>query len=174
MIRKFYTIQNIAAWNEARLKGFLEGNKDYIWDYFLKAYSWMMDQMERRIPSYKGEFPVWLWAERPDLRRGGYLNPDERGILLQVNIEEERVLLSDFESWHSVLMDGPVSDNEEEWEAIEQGKYHISKEKSWERIFDIKKEKEIGRIPTIQGVTGRLYIHEIKPIKEFVSRYIKL
>lgn len=84
IIGVYYTVQNMEAWNESKAKGFLEGNKDYVWEGSYKAYSWMIEQMKKRLVSYKGEYPIWLWVVKPDIRRGGLVNPKEKAILLQV------------------------------------------------------------------------------------------
>lgn len=176
MLRSYYTIQRIEAWNEAKKKGYLEGNRDYIWKDFLYAYSWMMKQMRNYLNSYNNEYPIWLWVDRPDLRRGGYLNPNTHGILLEVLLAEEKVLLSDYESWHCVLMDGYVANTDEELDLIKKGKATITKEESWKKIFDlgITETDKFVRVPTIQGVTGRIYINEIKPIKEFMAKNVRI
>jgi len=170
MLRRYYTIQKIEAWEEAQQKGYLEGNKNYVYEEFLKAYLWMMNQMRKKLSLYNGEYPVWLWLERPDLRCGGYLNPGEKGVLLEIYIDEERVLLSDFYLWHCVLNNDAVADDEDEWELIRQGKSHITIEQSWERIFDVNYDSCKNTI--IQGVTGKISIDKIRLIKEFIAKNI--
>lgn len=159
----YYTIQTDDAWREAQNKGYLIGKREYVYDDWLKPYLWMISQMAKRVKEYNGEYPIWLWTTRPDLRRSAHLERGTKGVLLEMIIPEERVLLSDFQAWHLVLMDIPILSYEEE---------NIDKEKSWERIFDfdyLMNDSEWGSID-LQGVTGKVSIDEIKLIKEFIAK----
>lgn len=159
----FYTIQTVDAWKGAQIKGYLVGEREYIYKDWLEPYHWMMSQMVERVKEYNGEYPIWLWLTRPDLRRSAHLERGMKGVLLELIISEERVLLSDFQAWHLVLMDSPILSYEEE---------NIDKEKSWERIFDfdyLMNHSEWGSID-LQGVTGKVPIDEVKLIKEFIAR----
>jgi hypothetical protein len=160
---KYYTIQSIEGWKEAQKVGHLVGYPDYVWDDFSDPYQWMMRQMEKRIPSYGGEYPIWVWTERQDLRRAGYFEPGISGVQLELNIPDEKVLLSDFNAWHFVLNNDSLLIDDEE---------NISKEESWERIFDfdfLANQLEWGDIDP-QGVTGKVFLSDIKLIMEFTSR----
>ena len=160
---KYYTIQSIEGWKEAQRIGYLVGNPDYVWDDFSDPYQWMMRQMNKRILSYEGEYPIWVWTERQDLRRSGYFKSGIRGVQLELNIPDEKVLLSDFNAWHFVLNNDSLLIDDEE---------NISKEESWERIFDfdfLVNQLEWGDIDP-QGVTGKVLLSDIKLIKEFTSR----
>jgi hypothetical protein len=160
---KYYTVQKIEGWKEAQTTGYLSGHPDYVWNTFLEPYHWMMKQMEKRIPNYEGEYPIWVWTERQDLRRAGYFEPGTRGVQLELNIPDEKVLLSDFNAWHIVLNNDSLLVNDEE---------NISKEESWERIFEfdfLVNQLEWGDIDS-QGVTGKVSLRDIKLIKEFTCR----
>lgn len=159
----FYTIQTINAWKEVQNRGYLIGKREYVDEEYVNSYHWMMIQMKKRIKGYKGEYPIWLWPDKPDLRCSGHLERGTKGVLLEINISEKRTLLSDFQGWHLVLMDIPILSYEGE---------NFDKEKSWERIFDfgyLMNEPEWGSID-IQGVTGKVLIGEIKLIKEFIAK----
>ncbi len=56
--------------------------------------------MKRRLPIYTGEYPIWLWPNRPDLRRSAYLERGKKGVLLKVEVEldAQDVLLSEFQA----------------------------------------------------------------------------
>lgn len=166
MISAYYTIQTIEAWNEAQRLGYLEGKKEYILDECTFSYVWIVNQMKKKLSLYNGEFPVWLWVEKPDLRRSGFLSSNESGVLLEIHIPDERVLLSDFELWHCVLCNDYVIENEEEIELIKAGKFFLTKEESWERIFNVTKFSKNA----IQGTTGRVYMDEIKFIRIFKGK----
>lgn len=168
----FYTIQSIEKWELANQLGYLEGDKEYVYEYFLDAYKWMMQQMKTRLRKYNNEYPVWLWPKRPDLRMSSHLPKGTKGILLQVNIPEADVLLSDFDAYHCILNDWFLLVNDKEEELFDKGKLDISKEKSWERIFDLEllKNSEYWGSNCVQGVTGKIMLDNIKVIKEFTAR----
>lgn len=170
---RLWTIQHIDAWNVAKRKGYLEGNPDYMEDDLMASYKWMMDRMAERLPGYRGGYPVWLWLQRPDLRRGGHLARGERGVLLEAEMNPEEVLISDFEAWHVVLNNGFLALTESEAERFEAGKLPVSREESWSRIFDWR---ELGKHgyregeAVLQAVTERLDISGVKSVREFTAR----
>lgn len=166
MTKIYYSIQNYKAWTEAQKIGFLSGNPEFTDDHFIKPYLWMMKQMNKRLTVYDGEYPIWLWSIKPDLRRKGYLNKGTKAVLLEIDISNDRVLLSDFQAWHCVLNDCTLEDYSGE---------DIGMEKSWERIFDLeflKRHLDWGQFNEldIQGVTGKIYLNQIKTVKEFICR----
>lgn len=166
----YWTIQSIEKWIEIKKRGYLTANPDFIWPEFIEAYHWLMKKMNEKIPNYQGEYPVWLWTDRPDLRKSGHLNRGERGVLLKIDIEEIRVLLSEFEAWHFVLnkWDFDLENFEDEKSNISQ--YEL--ERSWEMIFNID---ALTRHPNwgtciIQGATNHIKLSEITLVKEFTAR----
>lgn len=171
-MKTYWTIQSIEKWIEIQEKGYFTGNPDFVWPDFIEAYHWMMKKMNENIPNYQGEYPVWLWTERPDLRKGGHLNRGEQGVLLKIDIEKNRVLLSDFQAWHFVLMKEYF-----ELEEIEEANRHFSQdelEKSWEMIFNIEnliQHPNWGKeVCTLQGVTNNIELGEITLVKKFTAR----
>ncbi|MBM7604947.1 hypothetical protein JOC75_002951 [Metabacillus crassostreae] len=132
----YWTIQSAGKWEQIKRLGYLEGERKYIWPEFIEPYLWMMNQMNSKLKNYdQNNYPIWLWMIRPDLRRSGHLNKKEKGVLLKINIDEDRVLLSDFQAWHFVL-DGVYCNIE----AREEAELTLTSEsiiKSWEKIFDL-------------------------------------
>lgn len=114
---------------------------------FKNAYDWMVEQMSERIPAGKTPgYPVWVWYKwdgkniRPDLRRMEFRDREEDMYLLELEIPDNEVLLSDFDAWHAVLNDSIISEDEAEidWyydEATpeEQEKF---KERNWLLVFE--------------------------------------
>ncbi len=166
MINTFYSIQNFRAWTEAQTNGFLSGHSEFIDPDFINPYCWIVAQMKRRLTVYEGEYPIWLWSIRPDLRRTGYLKKGTKAVLLEIEISNDRVLLSDFQAWHCVLNRWTLEDHKGE---------DISMEKSWERIFDLeylKTHPDWGQFNEldIQGVTDKIYLSQIKSVKLFICK----
>lgn len=118
---------------------------------FRRSYQWMIQQMIEKIGKAEkvGSYPVWAWyrrdyqRKRPDFReRRDY--PDE--VCIELDIPDEKVLLSDFDAWHFVLNDLYYSNatNDAEWErqaewfsSLSEKEQEQVKEESWKRIFDI-------------------------------------
>ncbi|MBR1683897.1 MAG: DUF3841 domain-containing protein [Clostridia bacterium] len=117
-----------------------------------KPYAWLIAQMRERI----GEMPegvtnpVWAWhtweyaRTCPDPESAAFLKRTEDKVLLTLDIPEERVLLSDFEAWQSVMMGTYVAKGttkealEKELEAmdkVEDGKMEDFIRASWENVF---------------------------------------
>lgn len=165
----YWTIQTSVAWEKAKQLGYLIGDKRYVWTEFTDAYHWMMKQMKNKITNYSGEYPIWLWTERPDLRKNGHLETGVQGVLLKVDIDSSRVLLSDFLAWHQVLYNDYLSLDCNE---IPNNSSVHTIEQSWLGIFDLevlKKHPDWGEVRH-QGVTGKVFVNEISVVKEFKAR----
>ncbi|WP_019121638.1 hypothetical protein [Brevibacillus massiliensis] len=84
------------------------------------------------------------------------------------------VLLSDFDAWHCVLTNGFLAVDEDEWDAFYRGELEMTKEQSWERIFDFESlKKEPWWEDTelyLQGVTGKVDISCVRKVRTFVAK----
>lgn len=107
-----WTVQGYDAWLRMQQTGVLRADADYVWKEFVPAYNWLVAQMEVCIgPRPPGvEYPIWAWYQysgvrrkKPDLRSSGYLSKGERGVLIEFDIQDDLVLLSNFDMWHYVL-----------------------------------------------------------------------
>lgn len=103
---------------DPQLSSCLKGDDD-----FQRAYRWMIKQMENKIDPAKEKncYPIWDWYRSRDHK---HQYPDFRWIrdfpdevCIELEIPEERALLSDFEGWHFVLNDWYYSDatNQVQW-----------------------------------------------------------
>lgn len=117
-------------------------------------YDWLTEQMRKRIgKAPKGvKYPVWAWYQwegkrkKPDLRRERWGNgwKGERFACLEIDVPDDEVLLSDFDLWSIILLDGFISYSEEDDKALETKYKMLSEEsqkkmkyKNWEAVFDI-------------------------------------
>lgn len=175
---RYWTNQTIEAWEHAQKIGYLIGNPEFVWEELLEPYHWMMLQIKKKLSNYSGEYPIWLWTEKPDLRKSGHFNGGTHAVSLEVEIQSDRVLLSDFDAWHVILNNGFFALNEEEFDAYYRGEVSKTKEESWERLFDqelLTKSSWWNNAPLyFQGVTGRIEITAIKKVRTFMARGIKL
>lgn len=122
-------------------------------DFSKEQYDWLACQMSKRLdPPECVKYPVWAWYKqewkrcKPDLRRERWANGrgGENYVCMEIDIPDNRVLLSDFDNWHLPLNNGFLSSSEEECDALE--KYYNSldeaakkayKYKNWEQVFNI-------------------------------------
>ena len=154
-----WTIQDMAAWERLQRTGVLRGDGRRVPAYYRYAYRWMSDQMRLRLSPYHARFPLWGWSHwqgikqcRPDLRASGHLAKGLPGVRIELELPEDSVLLSDFDSWHCVLNHCYLSINEQEDESfvreleragVEQTwpypePFHLRVVSSWQYIFDLE------------------------------------
>ena len=128
---------------------------------FEKPYRWMAAQMAKRMgPPPEGvEFPVWAWHtmngkhRRPDMRWSEFHDEKRPFVLMEVEILDKDVLLSDEELWHFVLNDlylcnaankAEADAAKETFDALPEAEQGDVKEKSWERIFSVSPPVDNG------------------------------
>lgn len=121
---------------------------------FSEMYDWLAEQMKARIgtPPEGVVYPVWAWyAQRgkhhkPDLRSERWTNGSagDKFVCIEIEVPDEQVLLSDFDSWELVLLDALISETEAEDHELDRFYQKLSSEKqremkyrNWERVFDI-------------------------------------
>lgn len=195
-----WSIQTPEAWQQIERTGVLHTDKALCQEYCVESYPWMVEQMERRGLKRPGGciYPVWAWYQcqnaaqkRPDLRRGGHLEKGMQGVLLTLQMEASRVLLSDFELWHYALNYWYLGETEEESEAFDQEMSqqgldyfrekplsdpvaHERITRSWEKIFDLDwAAPEIARPreeKMIQATFWELRREDVVKVQQFTAR----
>lgn len=107
---KLYTIQPEFKLNELNNTGILKSGDNIMDDYFLDSYAWLENKMHFWLPKPEVEclHPVWAWyryrgKRKPDLRYSGYSNKGDTLFRIEFDIEDDKVLLSDFSDWHLIL-----------------------------------------------------------------------
>lgn len=121
---------------------------------FLPAYDWLAAEMTAQIgPPPEGvSHPVWAWyrqnakRRRPDLRRARWTSgaAGEKMVCMEIEVPDDRVVLSDFDAWSLILNNALISRSEEEDSRLEAGYGRLSpderikmKQENWKRVFDI-------------------------------------
>ena len=156
---RLWTIQVKAAYDDLCEKGVLHCDaalagwlKD---DLFRKSYDWLVGEMKGRVgePPQGVEYPVWAWYlllgknVKPDLRRVEFRNYVGEHYVIEAEIPDEKILLSDEEYWHLVLNDSYFSDAPEDDDEAEElaDKWFAGlpaqeqeqvKRESWKKVFD--------------------------------------
>lgn len=161
-------------------------------DKWHQAYTWLIEQMIFKIGPSPSDIkcPIWAWHtlnwehRKPDLRkeRFNYGKKGEIYALIEAEIPENDVLLSDFHQWHFVLNDSLLDDsqNYEEWMSIHTqfdllppNEQSEIKRQSWNLIFDTTPIDTPWRLNgrDIQATFWELKKDQIKSIKHFKCGY---
>lgn len=154
-----------------------------------------MDEKIEKRPFPKC-YPVWGWfqfinskKQKPDLRYPTFLSKGEKGVLVEIFKEDNKVLLSDFSLWHFTLSYSYIADNEAEDDKFdlffsknnlqyhEKDKYTPEMkqriELSWNKIFDMNYVAEYATDPyekkQIQATFWTLSTDEIIKVEEFIA-----
>lgn len=151
---RLWTFQPMKLWETLQSENVLTVEPDLIKDYdiFHTPYDWMRGEMAHRLPNYKGHYPWWAYFQSiPDLRGWYGSFPQEHGVRLELQISADRVLISDYETWHLVLSQNyiPLTQLEDDiWEKEMANHSDISQPlpapwpahifDSWKRVFDLK------------------------------------
>ena len=154
---RLWTIQDRAAYDSLCKKGALRCDTALAeWlteDSFKRAYDWLVAEMKARIgaPPAGVEYPIWAWYllngknVKPDLRRAEFRGYSGEQYVIEVEIPDNKVLLSDEEMWHITLGDGYfnrfdneiVTEKEDKWfDRLPAGEQETVKRKSWKSVFD--------------------------------------
>ena len=181
-----WTAQTIEAYNTLIHSGAYRCDESKIIDFewWKPAYDWIAQMMKEQIgdPPKGVKYPVWLWYrwkgknKKPDLR--AHRSFGEKGtklMLIEVEIPDNKVVLSDFDNWHSVL-NGTYSytqtTNEKEFDEVYEWLQSLPEEQhtqeirhSWESIFDISIwDTDFSR----NGVWVQATVWELK--KEYIRK----
>ena len=150
---RLWTIQSLEVYNIINCVGIYhnDGKKSKLINIMHndKFYQWMIMQMKKRIgnPPIQDIYPIWAWHtmnwqhSRPDLRKVEFKSYKKPFVLMEIEISNKDVLLSDEELWNYVLSDTYLStaltEEEYEKEILEFSKNNKENkiEESWEKIF---------------------------------------
>ena len=173
---------------------------------FTDAYNYMSMQMKKRIgePPEGVVFPIWAWhswdgqRKRPDVRRHDFRSflCYNSTFLMEIEIPDEQVLLSDKYQWNAVVskyicsdyeinlknVDEKVedeiikkSDQEIDWlESLPETQRNEIIHKSWEKAFDVFPLQKSPCYSTqwIQATFWELRIDQVVKTWGFKSRPI--
>ena len=186
---KLWTIQDKAAYDKFQKTGVLRADSNFA----MFDYSWMAKQMIARIgpPPTGVTEPVWAWHSwegecKPSITEDDIKNSR---VVIEFTIDSDKVLLSDFDAWHAVLMFDYLALTAEEYADFEDQVYYSDYtwddiihsgnsddnlkalqdklSESWVRIFDIKsnhifREPDIGA--SIQATFWELRIDQVTKV----------
>ena len=181
-----YTIQEEFKWKEFQETGILKADNNIICcEDFNDSYAWIEKKMKELLPTSDIEckHPVWAWFKysgknKPDLRRR-HLEKGKIGYRIEFEIDDNKVLLTDFSDWHLVLnrsqedikLEHCCLDIEDDDDLIEYQKegWVIKDNKimfDWNNIIlDKNSNKE-----DIQATLWYIRMYQVKSAKKFKSR----
>lgn len=184
-----WTIQSMQVYEEIMRKSYYHCDfRLSLMNEYDVPYDWLVKQMNKRIgEAPKGvTYPVWAWhtwesaRKKLDLRkfRFGCGAKGNKYVCLEIEIEDTKVLLSDFDAWSIILLDSLLSDTEKEDEELynyynslsEQEKIKF-KETNWERVFDVEPfhNEWIRRGDSIQATFWELRREQIRDVRFFTG-----
>lgn len=102
-----HTIQTQEALDALMSTGVLVPDSSRAEPTFTEAYAWMHQQMRKRLAT-TGNGAVWFWAKIPRQVLVDCCKLSRGGVLLTCRVPRERVQLSHFGDWHSVLNGSPL------------------------------------------------------------------
>ncbi len=174
---RIYTYQGPEVLDPMSARGFLTGHAETIESdpHWAASYRWMRDRMAERIPDHSGDYPVWAWLKRKTARSKHWRDRSDT-VRITAEVPKCRILLSNFELWHSVLNNHLCADTEEEWDA-DPDPSPETLHASWLRIFDFEPRPDPASIPwlgwpdnlTVQACVDRIYENEIVTIRKLDS-----
>lgn len=187
MMKKLWTIQHRDAYQLLMKKGVLRANEQFLFckDELRFAYDWMAKQMKIRIgsPPDSIKYPVWAWYQwegqktRRDLRFSGYAKRGTPMVQLEFEIDEKKILLSDFDDWHVVLNNTYLADNKQDFDDFYATSHKDRKheiEISWNKIFETEKYCPDWNTPldskSIQATLWEINISQIKKVEFFIAK----
>ncbi len=184
-----WKIESLTVWHKLQQESVLRARREHIDADFLNAYDWLRGQMTPRIgpPPEPDVYPMWAYFQfasatkrRPDLRRisSGY-SRDQTMVLVELGVEESRVLLSDYHDWHYVLNDQYFPVSLDDFESFASANHDEEtarqlKLRSWPRIFDLDFRAPEVTSPrdekTIQATFWELRLEDVASLREFRGR----
>lgn len=193
---KLWTIQPVEVYNQLLEDGVYSPtpSKIPLGEFFLPSYDWLCTFLDKKSPRpYEGCYPVWAWKrmnnkeKKPDLRYSCYGAHGEKLVCMELEIEDNRVLCSDFELWHYPLnkwwLDPEVftdeyndekSEERDNWfKSLSKEEQEMEREKSWLQIFDVDNVYNsdwIRRGYDVQAIFWELRLEDVKKVQFFTAR----
>lgn len=153
-----------------------------------EQYDWLVREMKKRIgmPPEGVTYPVWSWymwegrRKKPDLRRERWGNgwKGDRFVCMEIDISEDRCVLTDFDEWSIILLHGLLSKSEEEdlryeqeYESLPENEKQAYRDKNWESAFDLAAFDSdwMHKGDSIQATFWELRKEDIKKVWFFTS-----
>lgn len=191
---RLWTMQPVEAYDILMRDGVFKCDPEKVCEpSFLDRYAWMNEKLNEKDTRPEDiEYPIWAWyrfngkEKKPDLRHSCYGTRGDKMVCMEIEIPDEKVLLSDFDLWHFVLNDWWLDnelfkdgyteedyDQNQEWfKALNDEEKRLEKTKSWEMILNIESFESdwIARGEYVQAVFWELKREDIRKVQFFTAR----
>lgn len=188
---QLWTIQSLAFWEALQREKVLRTTRQHVIDlgmgeYNFPSYDWLCEQMIERIGPRPepGIYPMWAYFQfagakkrRPDLRRvRSWHRRGEQHVLIELKVDEKRVLLSDYDDWHYVLNDWYFALSEAEKESFKKANHpeevaRTLKLGSWQRCLDMDIDMPEFSSPRdekiIQATFWEIRLEDVVGVRQF-------
>ena len=188
-----WTIQPIKVYKLIQEKGVYRCDfEKSVFNDFRDKYDWLVRKMKSKIgnPPEGVSYPVWAWymkngvRKKPDLRSERWNNgwKGERFACMEIDVSDDRVVISDFDEWCLILLNGLLSNSEEEGIKLENEYNSLSEknkkafiDKNWERVFEIVNLNNSWTLRgyMIQATFWELRKEDIRSVRFFTSAVTK-
>lgn len=185
-----WSIQPINVYENILKNGYYRCDGRKIDRFFRERYRWLCDEMTKRIgkPPKNTRYPVWAWHTRnwehkkPDLRNTGYSYAGDKMVCMELEIPDDKIVLTDFDAWHFVLNKWYLNTEctcEEIWDADHKKLDTMTKEErnkaielSWQGVFDVTPFENdwMHKGRWIQATFWEIRKENIKSVKFFTAR----
>jgi hypothetical protein len=184
---RLWTVQDKAAYENLCKDSVLRCNEklaDWLRDAeFKRSYDWLISEMKNHIgePPVGVKYPICAWYlldgknVKPDLRRFESRNYLGEQYIIEAEIPDSEVLLSDEEMWHLVLNNGYFS-SADDITAIEEADAWLDKlppieqerekRESWQKIFD----KTLNPWRFVQATFWELRTEQVISARKFIGK----
>jgi hypothetical protein len=187
---RLWTLKEYSLWESLNRHGVLYVNPELADQDYIEAYDWMRQQMKLRLKHYEGHYPWWAYHRpKPDLRKrfAGTFLPGTRCVRLELEIDEDRVLLSNRSAWEYILMNNSyieLTDEEDKawrddlkqhglkpWASSLPEPLKSRREDTWQRIFELDLLQGTGYwMDDVQGVFEELRLSDVVKVTEYIAR----
>lgn len=190
---KIWTIQSLAAWEHLTTNGVLQAKAHHQSDQWLDAYSWMRDELAKyHAPTSMSQVPLWGWYQwrssenrRPDLRSlRHHWGPAGDHAMIECEVPEDQVLISDYDAWHVPLNDWYVSENEQDeenfkaelaahgWSTGEPipDRLKERQRQSWKNVFVSNPNHPAHNTSSLQTCFWEISLEQVVSSRMFTSR----
>jgi hypothetical protein len=160
---------------------------------FFNAYDWLNEHLNNKDSKPDNVcYPVWAWyrydskEKKPDLRRLGYGARGEKLVCMELEVPDDKVLLSDFDLWHFVLNDWWLDnamfkehftedeyDRNQAWfDNLPKDEQGEEKNRSWNIIFNIEPfiNDWIAKGQYVQAVFWELKKEYVQKAQPFIAK----
>lgn len=135
-------------------------------DYMSRSYNIMRILMKDNIQDFSGDYPLWGWLSKPNLRK--YHSSYKYDIVVvYAKVPRKRLFITHIDKWEEILNLCPLEDDEHKWEKLNElyEKTNNIKYLQLENLSKFDINSKINIFP--QVCIDKLYMDEVYKVKHF-------